>query len=163
MKGQTKEIMDFVIVVVGLSIMLIMSYFLFGAKTPQITSISIEQHQYARTLDTVTNIFYTRIPGVDKVLAQMIGDLVLAKNDENNDIVDYGDRYGGINVTKIVYENFDAYFDKNWNLKMSYEDKKLEFGYSTPISKKTRIRTFIIKLPIPSFEGEIINAEFKNW
>ena len=158
MKGQTKEIMDFVIIVVGVSIMLVMSYFLFGAKTPQITSISIEQHQYARTLDTVTNIFYTRIPGIDKVLAQMLGDLVLSEDDY---IVDYGDRYGGINVTKIVYENFDAYFDKNWNLKISHIDRKLEFGYNVPIRK--RIRTFIIKLPLPSFEGEIINAEFKNW
>ena len=158
MKGQTKEIMDFVIIIVGVSIMLIMSYFLFGSKTPHITSISIEQHQYARTLDTVTNIFYTRIPGIDKVLAQMLGDLIVSGKDG---IVDYGDRYGGINVTKIVYENFDAYFDKNWNLKIIYEDKKLEFGYSVPLGKRTR--TFIMKLPLPSFEGESINAEFKNW
>jgi len=158
MKGQTKEIMDFVIIIVGVSIMLVMSYFLFGSKTPHITSISIEQHQYARTLDTVTNIFYTRIPGIDKVLAQMIGDMVCLGRE---DVVDYGDRYGGINVTKIIYENFNAYFDKNWNLKMSYKSKNYEFGYDVGFREK--VRTSIMKLPIPSSEGEIVNVEFKNW
>lgn len=116
MKGQTKELMDFVIVIVGVSIMLIMSYFIFGTKTIKISSITTEEHMYGNVIDSSIDVFYMKIPEIDKVFAQMLGDMVMIKGNYTG-VVDYGDAYGGINVTKIVYSYFDSYFgEKRWRL-----------------------------------------------
>jgi MFS superfamily sulfate permease-like transporter len=157
LKGQTREMLNLLTLIVGISIAIVLSYFLFFSKIPQTKSLAIEYNQYYRTLEFSRNIFYIRIPGIDKVLAQLIGDMIVNKNE----IVDYGNEYGKINVTKIIYDIFDFYFDKNWNFKVSYEEKDFAFGYRVPNEK--RVRSYPIKLPLPSFEGEIINVEFRQW
>lgn len=143
--------------VVGVSIIVVLSFFLFFTKAPQVKILVVEQHQYGRLSEFSKNIFYIKIPGIDKVLTQLIGDMIINKNE----IVDYGNEHGSINVTKIIYDIFDFYFGKNWNFKVSYEGKDFIFGYKIPNEK--RIRSYLIKLPLPSFEGEIINVEFKQW
>lgn len=106
------------LVVVGVSIVIILSYFLFTGRTPQIKSMYSEEHEYERVGDAIQDVFYMRIPGIDKVFIQMLGDLIVneGKIEYEDGMVDYGDKYGAVNVTEIVYDYFDSYFFKRWNL-----------------------------------------------
>lgn len=150
------EMIELLMIVSVSSVLILISYFLFFTKMPEVTKITAEGRQFERVGDVARNIFYTRIPSIDKNLAQLIGDMVV----NDREVVDYGDRYGGVNVTKLIYDNFNSYFENRWHLKMSYESQ-FEFGYEVP--SDLRIRTFIIELPLPSYRGEVIDAEFAQW
>ena len=76
MKGQTKEIMEIVILVVGVSVLLTMSYFFLTSNVPQTKTLLVEQQQYERVSDAVKNLFYARIPVIEKTYAQLLGDMI---------------------------------------------------------------------------------------
>lgn len=116
MKGQSTELIELLILIVGASVLILISYFLFSAKFPQISSSIAERHKYEMVTDVTKNFLYTRIPEIDKTYGQMLGDMIV---NGGEDIVEYGERYGGINVTKIVYEYFDKYFPERWSLNIS--------------------------------------------
>ena len=84
----------------------------------------------------------------------MLGDMIVNKME----IVDYGRKYGGLNVTQIINDYFSSYFDDKWYLKVRNES--LFFGFNPPSSD---ITTFILRFPIPSFTGKVISVEFGKW
>jgi hypothetical protein len=157
MKGQSMEMVELVVIVIGSSILIVSSYFFFTGRVPEEAELSTEQHMYEILAEDVKNFFYTKIPTIDKTYAQMLGDMIA---NDANDTVYYGDRYGGINVTKIIYEYFDSYFEKNWHLKV-YDTKGYNFGYEVP--SQIRVRTFLVRYPVPSYAGEVIEFELKEW
>ena len=157
MKGQTKEIMEIVILVIGVSVLLTMSYFFLTSNIPQTRTLLVEQQEYERVTEVVKNLFYARIPVVEKTYAQLLGDMIV---NDGYEMVDYSYDYGSVNVTKIIYSYFEPYFEENWHFKV-FNEKEYSFGYYIPLSK--RIRTFRMKLPIPSFSGEVMEIEFKQW
>lgn len=157
MKGTTSELLEILILSVGATLLILISYFLFTSGTQQPTTLATEQQQYDRITDSVSNFFYTRIPKIEKTFAQMLGDIASTKTTS----VYYGEKYGGINVSQIVYEYFDAQFDSQWHLFFTVKDKNFDFGYEIPTNRRTR--TFIMKLPIPSFIGEVIDVKFTQW
>ena len=79
---------------------------------------------------------------------------------EFDDVVDYGDRYGGVNATKIIYDYFDSYFYGRWHLRVLGK-KEYNFGYEAPTN--IRKRTFLMRFPLPSYIGEVVNVEFEQW
>lgn len=113
MKGQSKEIIELLILVVGIIVALLIYYFFFVRTQSSVSSLETEQHEFERVGDTVKDFFYTKVPGFDKTYGQLLSDMIIA---EGKDVVDYGQRYGGINVTKVVYEYFDSYFPKKWRV-----------------------------------------------
>ena len=66
-------------------------------------------------------------------------------------------------LKEFVENHFNSTFNQNWHLETSYKDKRTEFGFRIP--EGTRIRTFMIRLPIPKAltDGEVINVEFTQW
>lgn len=138
MKGQTMELTELLILVAGSAILIIMSYFLFSAKTPQTTALLLRQHNYERVTEAVKNFLYTRIPGFDKTYGQLLADMII---NGGEDVVDYGERYGGVNVTKVVYDYFDNYFPGRWSLNFSAKVEVTHVlwipnsGYGNSVSK----------------------------
>lgn len=155
MKGQTKEMMEIVILVIGVSVLITMSYFFLTSNVPQMRTLLIEQQEYEMVIEVVKNLFYARIPVVEKTYAQFLGDMIV---NDGYEMVDYG--YGSVNVTKIIHSYFESYFGGNWHFKV-FNGKEYDFGYDVPLNK--RIRTFRMNFPIPTFSGEVVEIEFKQW
>lgn len=106
----SKEAIELTMLVVGVSIIIILSYFLFTSNAKPKAELLTEEHQYERLGEVSKDVLYTRLPSIDKTMAQMIEDRII----QDNEMVYYGQGYGGINVTKVVYDYFNNYFDKNW-------------------------------------------------
>ena len=157
MKGQTKEIMEIVILVIGVSVLLTMSYFFLTINAPQTGSLLVEQQQYERVTDAIKNLFYSRIPVIEKTYAQLLGDMI---ENDGYEMVDYGYDYGSVNVTDAIYSYFKSNFEERWHFRI-FNGEDYNFGYDVPLNK--RIRTFRMRLPIPSFSGEVVKIEFKQW
>jgi len=104
------------ILIVGIFLLIFLSYFLFTSTSSQSTSLIVTQHEYEKVTDVVRNFLYTRIPNLEKNYGQLLGDMVV---NGGEDVVDYGERYGGINVTKIIYEYFDNYYPQRWMLNLT--------------------------------------------
>jgi hypothetical protein len=117
MKAQTLELMEILAMVVGISILIILSYFLSSRSIEVSSSAVVEESQYERVMKFVTNFFYSRIPEIDKTIAQLLADRILSESE----VVYYGERYGGLNVTKLIYDYFGQYFGDRWNLTISVE------------------------------------------
>jgi len=117
MKGYSKEMIELLLLIIGFSILIILSYFLFTSGVPLTRTLPVEKHQFEILGEASKNIFYARIPEIDKIFTQMLGDRII----QDDEIVYYGDGFGGINVTEIVYGYFDNYFQKNWKLSISLE------------------------------------------
>jgi len=115
------ELMEILTIVIGVSILLVLSYFLFSKTSESSSSVLTEESQYEKVTVFVSNFFYSRIPEVDKTVAQLFADRLLS----DGDIVYYGERYGGLNATKIIYDYFDSYFDKQWNLSVHVKKKTI--------------------------------------
>lgn len=156
MKGQTKEMMEIVILIIGVSVLITTSYFFLTSDVPQTRTLLIEEQEYERVTDAVKNLFYARIPVIEKTYAQLLGDMVV----NEYEIVDYGYDYGSVNVNETIHSYFESYFEENWHFKV-FNGKEYNFGYEVPMDK--RIRTFRMKFPVPSFEGEVMEIEFKQW
>ena len=113
------ELMEILILVVGLSILLILSYYLFSQASSASSTILFEETQYEKITSFTSNFFYTRIPGIDKTISQLLADRIVS----DNDVVYYGEQYGGLNVTKIIHDYFNSYFSNRWNLSISVNAK----------------------------------------
>lgn len=153
MKGQSKEIVEFFLLVVGVCLILVISYFLFVSKTPSIRKLLIEKHQSDRINNAVNTIFYTKIPEIDKSLSQLLGDMITTKSE----IIYYGNEWGGVNATKIVHDSFDNYFGKKWYI----STPNIRIGYDTPSGE--RVRTFHMPVPLPGENGEYADVMLYVW
>ncbi|MEM5829297.1 MAG: hypothetical protein QW040_00385 [Candidatus Aenigmatarchaeota archaeon] len=116
MKAQTTELMDLLILVVGVSILFFITYFFSSSRSQESMAMVSAQYQYERVVEAVRNFFYIKIPKFDKTYGQMLGDMIV---NGGEDIVNYGEKYGGINVTKLIYEYFDFHFQDKWNLNLT--------------------------------------------
>ncbi|MDI6825847.1 MAG: hypothetical protein QMD36_01470 [Candidatus Aenigmarchaeota archaeon] len=124
------------------------------------TQIIVEEKKYNSILNDVTGFFYNKIPIIDKNLAQALGDFIRWGEDSH---VLYGKYYGGLNVKEIIETYFNSTFEDRWHLETSYNGTKFDFGFKIP--ENMRLRTFIIKLPVPKTltDGEVINVAFTQW
>jgi hypothetical protein len=154
------ELMEILILVVGITVILTISYYFFTSSAESQAQMILEEKEFNRVMDEVVVFFYEKIPIIDKNLAQVLGDYL--RWGENSYIL-YGKYYGILNVKEFVENHFNSTFDQNWHLETSYKGNKTEFGFNKP--EKTRLRTFIIRLPIPKAltDGEVINVEFTQW
>jgi len=105
-----KEPIEITLLVVGVALILVVSYFLFTSAYSSKSSFQTEEHQYEVLGEASKNLFYTKIPYIDKTLAQLIGDRFL----QDSDTVYYGQDYGSVNVREVVDNYFTNYFKKNW-------------------------------------------------
>jgi len=151
MKGKM-ELMEILILVVGITISLSLFYFSSQKLIFSRSKVMVETSKYEKLMDASRNFFYARIPLFEKTYAQLLADLI---STEGRDVVYYGERYGGLNVTKVIHDYFYSYFEKRWNLRAG----DLVFGYEIPKER----RTFVMKLPLPSFTGEVIDVVISIW
>ncbi|MCX6822003.1 MAG: hypothetical protein NTW30_04465 [Candidatus Aenigmarchaeota archaeon] len=153
------ELIELTMLIVAISIMLIISYFMFTSRTSKINEPITEEHAYARLGDVVTSFYNTKISGTKRTLAQLLADRVVAKLAN----IDYGEGVGIINVDKQVTEFFDAYLDKKWSL----SNNQLSFGHEIPNNINRKI-SYTIMLPVIQYELssetlELLNGYLKNY
>jgi len=148
------------ILVVGVSILLIISYSFFTSSVESNTQIVVEEKEFNRMMDEITIFFYEKIPVLDKTPTQVLGDYLRWGNES---YIFYGKYYGVLDAKEFIENHFNSTFDKNWHLEAYYKDKKIEFGFEVP--QKRRLRTFAIRLPVPKAltDGEIINVMLTEW
>lgn len=157
MKGQTSELLEILILVGGSLILILISYFLFTNTSSQTTSLTVEENQFERITNSVTEFFYVRYPLIEKNLAQMLADSI----DSGQPVVFYGERYGSLDVEKIITEHFNSIFGDRWHLETVHKSKKVDYGFNIP--QNVRIRTFIIKLPMPGMGGDVLDVKLSQW
>lgn len=111
MKAQTLEMFELLILVLIASVLVIFFYFFLTPKQ----TLTLEEQESIRISEALKNIFYYKIPGVDKTLAQIFGDRI----NTNEEIIDYGAFLGGVNSTAIAYNYFENYYGYKWALNFS--------------------------------------------
>lgn len=119
MKGQSREIIELTLLITGIIIVLMLSYFLITSSTMPKRNLQIEEHQYERLVEVSKNLLYTKIPEVDKTLGQILGDRIL----QDEEMIFYGRGYGSLDTKKIVEEYFTNYFNKNWKFELTLKIK----------------------------------------
>lgn len=159
-KGQSRELIELLTLVIGITVLLIISYYFLTSSRERNMRITVEEKEFNRILDDVTGFFYNRIPVIDKNLAQVLGDC-LRWCDKS--YILYGKYYGGLNVKEVVEIYFNSSFGERWHLETFYNNTKFDFGYKIP--SNIRLRTFIIKLPVPKAltDGEVVDVKFTQW
>ena len=167
-KGQTKEIMEFMILVIGVVVLLSISHVLFTNFTPNLINTFTRYHQFERVTDMSITFYYAKISGTERTLAQLVGDRIV----NNQNPVDYGPGFGSIDVDSLVKSLFDSYFEKNWRLEIGVPKVgllgptttsiKFTAGYSVPNDIK-RLQIFEILAPIPSEKSEVLRGYLYVW
>lgn len=157
MKAQTSELIDILILVVGVSVLLVISNFIM-IHIPGIGRERVNLRRYERLSSLVDVIFFSKLPFIEKTLAQLIGDSIEAESD----LVYYGEAYHSVNVTEIVEDVLNFYFNEYWHLEItSNEGKKLvDLGYDI---KTEELTTFNFPMPIPSNVGETVEVSLYVW
>lgn len=160
MKGQTTELVEILILVVGVTILSILSHHFLISSTEGNVQEVMEAKEFNRVMDEMIVFFYEKIPMLDKNMAQILGDYLRWSEAS---YVFYGKYHGSLNVKEFIEHHFNSTFGQNWNLETSYKNKKVEFGFN--VREGVRTRTFIIRLPVPKAltDGEVINVKFTQW
>jgi hypothetical protein len=152
-KAQTMELLELLILVVGIVIILSISYFIFTARSPNLFWSTVEQHKYERITDVANEFYYSKISGTEKTLAQLLGDRIAGRNP-----VTYGIGFGNIDVDNLAIQLFNSYFDKNWK----FEARGLILGHEIP-KDISRVQTFEMPIPVPSIKNEVWNGYLYVW
>jgi competence protein ComGC len=156
-KGQF-ELIELTMLVVAISIMLIISYFMLTTRTSKIKGLVTEEHIYTSLGDTVISFYNTKISGTKRTLAQLLADRIVG-NSEN---IYYGEGVGIINVDKQVTEFFDSYLDEKWNLTSVTLTNQLSFGHEIPKDVNRKI-TYQIIVPRPSLSSDVVILNLDTW
>lgn len=163
MKGQM-ELLEILILVIGVSILIVISYFLFTAGIPSPSRMLIESHKYDRITDVVNEFYYSKISGTDRTLSQLVGDRISGKNSS----VSYGTKLGGIDVDNQTIQFFDSYFGKDqWRLEIKPPEtadgssEEINLGYKIP--KNIRVQTFEMLIPVPTAKNQIARGYLYVW
>jgi len=143
-KGQTSELLELLILTVGVSIALILSYFLFTTRTPKLSSILAESHQYDRLTDITNEFYYAKIAGTERTLSQLLADRIAAGENP----VFYGKDWGNVDVDNQTTQFFNTYFDKNWRFSIKPPDE-LSVGIITSQSSTLQSSINEIKQTLP--------------
>lgn len=150
-KAQTSELMNLMMLVAGVSVLFIITYFLMS--TPRKTSerLLIELHNYDRLLSAVDEFYYSKVSGAEVTLPQLLADRVVLDTNP----VSYGAGFPSMDVDMMTTQFFDSYFKNKWFLNIP--SKAFTLGHKIPESAK-RVQTFEFLLPIPSYKSEIIKG-----
>lgn len=163
-KGQAKELMELVILVVGVVVLLSISYFLFTTFSPQTSSIWVKYHQYERVSDATITFYYSKVSGTERTLAQLLGDRIY----NNQNPISYGPGFGTVDVDQLVSQFFTYYFEDRWRFEIKFaslvttKTGGMNLGYSIP-SSAIQVQTFEFLLPIPSAKNEIWRGYLYVW
>lgn len=155
-KGQTNEILNLSILIVGITIIFILYYFIATSSHRIVGQSITNYHNYNRILNIVNNFYYSKISGTETTLAQFLADRILY----NENPIYYGDGYTYIDVDSMITKFFDLYFDDRWKLEIPNQSQILELGHEKPISN---FQTFEILLPIPSNNYKIVKGYLYVW
>ena len=116
-------------------------------------------HRYERLYSVIPNFYYTKVPFVEKSIAQMIGDLISTRNKRGT--VDYGQFFGSLNVTRVIVDSMNSWYGNSWHLVVKGKQTMIELGNKNVPRLHS---TYVLPLAVPgSVEGEIIYAKLEIW
>lgn len=130
-KAQTLEMLDISALIIAISVMLIISYFLLTSSVPVIKRLGVEEHIYTRTADVVNALYNAKIAGTKRTLVQLLVDRIEI-GDKN---VMYGEGVGVIDVDEQTTKFLDTYLSDRWNLTIiSGSEFRIAFLVDTSLS-----------------------------
>ncbi len=112
MKGQSKEIVELAIVIVIIVIVGLISFFFLTGRSINKQQITTEEREFQQISEASKNIFYTKLPGIDKTLSQILSDRMM----QEDDYIFYGEGYGVIDANELITNYMNQYYQDNWNL-----------------------------------------------
>jgi hypothetical protein len=112
MKGQSKELVETILVITSIVIIISLSYFLLTSRLGSKKDFVVEEAMFYQVSGTSNNLFYTKYPVIDKTLIQILSDRMIRNSDE----IFYGEGYGVLNSKDIIDDYMRKYYGDNWNL-----------------------------------------------
>lgn len=112
MKGQSKEIVEIAIIVALIVFVALTSLYFMRNPTMTKQDVQIEERNLLYNSDAIKNMFYTKLPTIDKTISQIISDRVVS----DDDMIFYGEGYGYLNSRDIIEKYFTDYYGNNWHM-----------------------------------------------
>lgn len=167
-KGQAMELIEILVVVIGATVLITISYFLFTSRASLFSGIAVESHKYDKITDVVNEFYQSKIAGTERTLSQLLADRIINKNP-----VIYGKKFGNIDVDNQTIQFFNSYFGNTWRFEIksvAYEinatnhtsSEAINLGYTIP-NYNRRIQTFEMLIPVPTIENEVWKGYLYVW
>ncbi len=157
-KGQTREMLDFAILVVSISVVFILFYLIIISPQKKTEQSIVNYHTYNRVLNAVNDFYYSKISGTQMNLPIFLADRIIL----NKTPVYYGEGYPNIDVDNMTTNFFNIYFDDRWQLEVPIkESKPFRLGHEKP--RSTDIQSFELLLATPTINNEVIKGYLYVW
>lgn len=140
-KAQTLEMIEVLIIIVGVVIILSILYFRYFAIAESQKDLLVREQIYNRVSDATIAFQSSKIYGTEKSLASIVADAIVSENLT----VDYGKGYGVINVSKILPEFFENYFDKKWKFIINIPKEWINVAFLLDTSGSLKDEVDVIK------------------
>ncbi|MEM5777491.1 MAG: hypothetical protein QXJ06_03505 [Candidatus Aenigmatarchaeota archaeon] len=151
MKGQTNEIVNLVILIVVITVLFLLSYFITTSPQRSTQSLLEKEYKYNLGKNALYGFYYTKIPGVEVSYATLIGYRKI-----NGNPVYFGEFYPYVDVDEMITEYFTQYFGNNWYFEM----KDFNLGNKRPSSGFQSIEVLI---PMPSQNNIVERGYLYVW
>ena len=124
MKGQTNELINLTVLVVGISVIFLISYFITSSPQRSTEDVLIKNTKYLVISSVVQEFYYSKPSGVDISYSQLLGyRLVFGKNP-----IYFGEFYPYVDVDGMMTEFFNKYFGNNWYFEISFNGMEVIYG-----------------------------------
>jgi hypothetical protein len=153
MKGQTNEMLNLTMLIISISIIFLISYFITTAPQKSTEELLIKETKYSVISDAVNNFYYSKPTGADISYSQLLGyRLALKKNP-----IYFGEFYPYVDVDKMITEFFNKYFQNEWYFKIDFQGEEIEYGNE----KMKNAQAVEILIPLPS--NNIVSGYLYVW
>ena len=157
MKGQSSEIMNIVILIISVSIILVLSYFLFSKTGTSLKKNIVTESRYETAIDLSIAFYNAKVAGTHRSLAQLTGDSISLKSPK----VPYGIGFGLVNVEDQLVDFFNTYLGEKWALVYEGDGYSFNLGHDIPTIKDKV--TYIILVPLPTSGKDIAELTLYTW
>jgi len=154
MKGQTNEIINLTILIIIISVIFLISYFITLKPQRATEEFLIKENKYALVSNVVNEFYYSKPLGADISYSQLLGyRIVLNKNP-----IYFGEIYFYVDVDQMITDFFNKYFDDNWYFEVSYKNQDIILGNK----KQVGSQAIEILIPLPK-NNNIVKGYLHVW
>jgi len=155
MKGQTSEIINLTVLIIIISVIFLISYFITSKPQRETEEILLKRTKYSVISDAVINFYYSKPLGVDVSYSQLLGYRIMV----NQNPVYFGEFYPYVDVDGMITEFFKKYFGDDWYLEITFRGEVIKYG-----SKKSFSNVQVAEILIPvSSNNNIVSGYLYVW
>jgi hypothetical protein len=156
-KGQAIEMFEILILVVILTVLFLFLNFNLLQRESAEKEMLARKEIEMKVENAIISFKSSKVYGTERSLATILSDAVA----NGNLTVNYGEGYGSINITKLVTEFFDSYFDRRWVFVLHTPIKEKEVALVLDTSDSLKDETNIIKSKINEIYREGLKKKIR--